>query len=103
MDASYLWALLAAALLMAMAAGAHADDIGPDAAKLLLDAGRIKPLADILSAVQAQVPGEMLEVELEAEGATYVYGVKLLRSDGKVQEVEADAASGKILKIEDDD
>ena len=45
----------------------------------------------------------MLEVELELDEAGYVYELKLLRPDGKVQEVEADAASGNILKIEDDD
>ena len=53
--------------------------------------------------VQAQVPGEVLEVEFEAEHGTHVYEFKILRSDGKVQEVEVDAATGKITKIEDDD
>ncbi len=82
---------------------ARADDVGPEAAKRLLSEGRIKPLAEVLDAVKRQVPGEMLEVELEFEETGYVYELKLLRPDGKVQEIEADAASGKILKIEDDD
>jgi uncharacterized membrane protein YkoI len=94
----------AAALLAVLTAGlAHADDIGPEGAKRLLSEGRIKPLAEVLAAVKRQVPGEMLEVELELEKTGYVYELKLLRPDGKVQEIEADAASGKILKIEDDD
>ncbi|MEO8420419.1 MAG: PepSY domain-containing protein [Hyphomicrobium sp.] len=93
-----------AALLAVLAIGlAHADDVGPEAAKRLLSEGRIKPLAEVLDAVKRQVPGEMLEVELELEETGYVYELKLLRPDGKVQEIEADAASGKILKIEDDD
>jgi uncharacterized membrane protein YkoI len=93
-----------AALLALLATGlAHADDVGPEAAKRLLSEGRIKPLAEVLDAVKRQVPGEMLEVELELEETGYVYELKLLRPDGKVQEIEADAASGKILKIEDDD
>ena len=93
-----------AAALFAVLAGslAHADDVGPEAAKRLLSEGRIKPLAEVLDAVKRQVPGEMLEVELELEDTGYVYELKLLRPDGKVQEIEADAASGKILKIEDD-
>ena len=82
---------------------ARADDVGPEAAKRLLSEGRIKPLAEILDAVTRQAPGEMLEVELELDDGGYVYELKLLRPDGKVQEIEADAASGKILKIEDDD
>ena len=95
---------VAVALFAVLAAGiAHADDVGPETAKRLLAEGRIKPLAEILDAVKRQVPGEMLEVELEPDEAGYVYELKLLRPDGKVQEIEADAASGKILKIEDDD
>jgi uncharacterized membrane protein YkoI len=94
----------AAALFAMLAAGlAHADDVGPETAKRLVSEGRIKPLSEILNAVKRQVPGEMLEVELELEKTGYVYELKLLRPDGKVQEVEADAASGNILKIEDDD
>jgi uncharacterized membrane protein YkoI len=96
--------LLAAALLAAFAgATVRADDIGPDAAKRLLSEGRIKPLTEILASVKTRVPGEMLEVELELEHGTYVYEFKLLRPDGKVQEVEADAATGTIVKIEEDD
>jgi len=94
----------AAALLAVLAAGlVRADDVGPETAKRLLSEGRIKPLSEVLDAVKRQVPGEMLEVELELGKTGYVYELKLLRPDGKVQEIEADAASGNILKIEDDD
>jgi len=97
--------LLLAAVLIAAPLGdlAHADDIGPEVAKRLLKEGRIKPLTEILAAVNAKVPGELLEVELEIEDGIYVYEFKLLRPDGRVQEVEADASTAKILKIEDDD
>jgi uncharacterized membrane protein YkoI len=95
---------LAAALVIALTAGgARADDVGPEVAKRLLSEGRIKPLSEIISGVQAKVPGEVLEVQLELDDGNYVYELKLLRPNGKVQEVEADAASGDILKIEDDD
>jgi uncharacterized membrane protein YkoI len=85
------------------AASARADDVGPDVARRLLSEGRIRPLAEIIETVKAHVPGETMEVELELEDGVYVYDLKLLRPDGRVQEVEADAASGRILKIEDDD
>ena len=95
---------LTAALLAVLTAGlAYADDVGPETAKRLLGEGRIKPLSEVLDAVRRQVPGEMLEVELELEKTGYVYELKLLRPDGKVQEIVADAASGDVLKIEDDD
>jgi uncharacterized membrane protein YkoI len=93
-----------AVILVALAAGgARADDVGPEVARKLLSEGRIRPLTEILDIVKSAVPGEMLKVELELEDGVYVYEVKQLRPDGRVQEVEADAATGKILKIEDDD
>jgi uncharacterized membrane protein YkoI len=96
--------LLATGLLLALAgSGAYADDVGPEVAKKLLSDGRIRPLSEILTAVNAKIPGQMLDVELERENGVYVYEFKLLRPDGKVQEVEADASTGNILKIEDDD
>jgi uncharacterized membrane protein YkoI len=74
-----------------------------DLAHQLLQEGRILPLAKIVDAVSKLVPGEILEVEFEVEDKGYIYELKILRPDGRVQEVEADATSGKILKIEDDE
>lgn len=96
-------ALFAAALLSALACAARADDVGPEVAKRLVSEGRIRPLTEIVEAVRKQMPGELIEVELELEDGVYVYDIKLLGPSGRVQEVEADAATGKILKIEDDD
>jgi uncharacterized membrane protein YkoI len=96
--------LLTAALLATLAAaGARADDIGPEMARKLLSEGRIRPLAEILDVVKTAVPGETVEVELELDDGVYVYEVKQLRSDGRVQEIKTNAATAKILKIEDDD
>jgi len=90
-------------LLLGTSVAAHGDDIGPNGAKRLLREGRIRPLEDILTSVKAQVPGELLEVELEIEDGIYVYDVKILGADGRVVEVETDAKTGKVLKVEDDD
>jgi uncharacterized membrane protein YkoI len=95
---------LAVALIALGATAARADDDDDhELARQLHQQGRILALADVMKAVQAQVPGEVLEVEFEAEHGAHVYEFKILRSDGKVQEVEADAATGKVTKIEDDD
>jgi uncharacterized membrane protein YkoI len=95
---------LAAALLVTLtAAGARADDIGPEMARKLVSEGRIKPLAEILDVVKAAVPGETVEVELELDDGIYVYEVKRLSPGGRVREVKTNASTGKIIKIEDDD
>lgn len=96
--------LIAGALMAALAAvPARGHDDDHDLARKLVAEGRILALADVVARVKAEVPGEMLEVEFEAEHGAYVYEFKLLRPDGRVQEVEADAVTGKILKIGDDD
>ncbi len=96
--------LAAGVLLAAFApAPAFADDDDHELARRLLTEGLILPLAKVVDGVMGAVPGEMLEVEFEVEDGAYVYEIKILRPDGRVQEVEADAATGKILKIEDDD
>lgn len=103
-SASTSFRILAVSLLVLGATLAvHAADIGPDAAKRLLSEGLIRPLEEILTSVKAKVPGELLEVELEIEDGIYVYDVKILGADGRVVEVETDAKTGKVLKVEDDD
>ena len=99
----FRWRLPAILLLTLVAATARADDIGPEMARKLLNEGRIRPLAEILEVVKAAVPGETVEVELELDDGIYVYEVKQLNSEGQVKEIKTNAATGKILKIEDDD
>ena len=94
--------VVCAALWVGCVWPAIADD-DHERARELLREGRILPLSEVVAGVLAKVPGELMEVEFENEEGVHVYELKLLRPDGRVQEVEADAATGKILKIEDDD
>lgn len=82
---------------------AHGDDIDHEEVRLLTQKGTILPLTEIIAAVTKSVPGEVLKVELEREHGSYVYELKILRPNGKVQEVQADAATAKVLSNEDDD
>ena len=95
--------LAAVALIFAMSSPVHGDDIDHDAARRLTREGVILPLAEIVAAIGEKIPGEVLKVELEREHGSYVYELKILRPNGKVKEVEIDAATGKVLSIEDDD
>ncbi len=96
--------LLIAALLVFAAGGTVlGDDIDHEEVRRLTQTGVILPLAEIVATVGKRVPGDVLEVELEREDGVYVYELKILRKNGRVQEVEADAATGRIVAIEDDD
>lgn len=95
--------LLVAALQAAPLGAARADDIGHEQATRLLEQGKIRPLDEILDKVLKEIPGQVIETELEYSDGRLVYDFKIIRKGGRVQEVEIDAATGAILEIEDDD
>ncbi|WP_334154451.1 PepSY domain-containing protein [Tepidimonas sp.] len=91
---------LATALLAALLGGlpwaAHADR-DHDRARAALLAGQILPLPVILDRVRPEVPGDVLEVELEREDGRWVYELKLLQPGGRLRKVAVDAATGQVL------
>jgi uncharacterized membrane protein YkoI len=104
MISKFRFSWLFAAGLIALAVGsATADDDDHLTARRALEEGRVLPLAEVLAAVKSKLPGKVIEVELEVEDGILVYDLKMLTPDGRLKEIEVDAATGKILKIEDDD
>ena len=99
----YSHVLSIAALLALTGAPVWAKDVSHEQARRLLERGAIKPLDEIVAIVQAKVSGKLLETELEYDDDGLVYDFKILRPGGRVQEVEVDAKTGRIIKIEDDD
>jgi uncharacterized membrane protein YkoI len=81
-----------------------ADDDDHERARAALSEGRILPLAEILKRLSVELPGEVIEVELEQDDdGRFEYEIKVLTTDGRVKEAEIDAADGRIISIEDDD
>ena len=74
------------------------------ARKALIE-GRIRPLSEIIKLLEPQLPGiTILEVEIDVEdNGQIIYEFDIIDSSGRLKEVEVDAATGKVLKIEDDD
>jgi len=100
--------ILAPLLAVGLAAGlstpsAHAGKDDQIEARELLRRGEIKPLGEILQIVQARVPGDIIEVELDrSDKRGWEYEVKVLAGNGRVLEVDVNARTGEIRKIEDD-
>jgi uncharacterized membrane protein YkoI len=67
-----------------------------------LQRGEVLPLVKILAIANKEVPGDVIEVELEDEAKALVYEIKILTSTGRVREVKIDARTGAVLSIEDD-
>lgn len=94
--------LLAAALAVAPACAATAGEHDHVEARELLKRGQIVPLARILEAVRAKVPGDVVEVELEREDGAWQYEVKVLTPAGRVRKLYLDARNASVLRIKDD-
>lgn len=97
--------VIAAAALMPYAPVRAGDDDARDqemARRALLE-GRIKSLAEITEIVKPKLPGTILGVELEIEKGRFIYEFDVVDQNGKLKEVDVDAATAEILKIEDDD
>lgn len=96
------------ALAIALAAifttpAAFADDDDHVEARRLLQRGEILPLNHILQAVQRRVPGDVIEVELDRSSKRgWEYEIKVLTATGRVLEVDVNAHTAEIRKIEDD-
>jgi len=71
-------------------------------ARQALRRGEVLPLTRILPIVQKRVPGDIIKIKLDDDDARIEYEVKVLTASGRVIEVELDARTGRILKIEED-
>ena len=84
-------------------AGAHADDRkhDQDAVRQAVERGEIKALADILNGIRAQLPGEVVGVEIEQKKGRWFYEFRVADSKGRLFEVYVDAHSGSIDRIKE--
>ena len=73
-----------------------------DAVRDALRRGDVLPLAKVLAIAAQHVPGDVVKVELEQEEHVLIYEIKVLTQNGRVREIEIDARTGAVLKIEDD-
>lgn len=78
---------------------------GQDLARAALEAGRILPLTEILARTGAETLGRVIEIEYEEDDGLFEYEIEILLPDGRLLEIEVDAATGEILErdYEDDD
>ncbi|WP_025126406.1 PepSY domain-containing protein [Pseudomonas sp. PH1b] len=94
----------AALALLLFCSLAVARDLDQDEALRLRQQGVILPLEQLLKQAMDRYPGaKLLEAELEEKHDVYIYEVELLTVDGVVRELDLDAATGRLLKDEEDD
>lgn len=91
-------------LFLLLAGSVNARDLSQNEALQLREQGLIIALEKLLQLVEQRHPqASLLEVELEEDDGIYIYEVELATREGIVRELEINAASGKILKDEEED
>lgn len=77
---------------------AAADDQAE--ARAALEAGKIRPLTELLARVETDCRGDMVEVELDEDDDQWSYEITLVGPHGDVAELEYDASSLALLEAE---
>ncbi|WP_424810788.1 PepSY domain-containing protein [Roseococcus sp. YIM B11640] len=67
-------------------------------ARAALEAGQIRPLSELLSEVERRFRGRVIEAELEFDDGQWLYEIKILPPNGRVFNIELDAASGTLIR-----
>ncbi|MGF0538869.1 PepSY domain-containing protein [Agrobacterium sp. ES01] len=99
-----LMAVLMLVVAHAHAGNAHEEHHEQEHDRVLDDvtSGRIKSLSELRRTVLSRVDGTIVDIEIERCNDKSYYEFRILRSDGRVVEVEVDGESGLILQVEND-
>jgi len=96
--------VLLAALVLVPGPGGFAlaaDD--HELAREALTSGQIRPLGEIVNAVQSRCEGKIIEVELERSsrdgGDFWLYQLRMMMPKGDILRLDVDAATSQILKV----
>ena len=65
-----------------------------------MEAGRIKPLSEILDSLARDWVGDVIDVDIEKDDGEIIYEIELLGPQGQVGEFEVNARTGEVLEIE---
>ena len=90
-----------AAALVAMCAGAPSFARDQDEARRAVEAGEIRPLAEILNAVRAKLLGEIVGVKLEREAGVWSYELRVVDDKGRLFEIHVNARSGEVERAKE--
>ena len=88
-------------LVLALAlAGPVAAQSDQQRARDAMQAGRIRPLQDLLMQIRPRIPGRILNAWLEeGRGGLWIYRLKMLDVRGNIIGVVVDARNGQILQV----
>lgn len=74
-----------------------ADSDDHNRARQALEAGEILPLRTVLEKLASEMPGQVMEVELERRAERWIYEIRLLRPGGALIKLKVDARDAAII------
>lgn len=89
------------AALVAASSGTPSFARDHDDARRAVEAGEIRPLADILNVVRAKLPGDVVGVKLEREAGGWMYELRVVDDKGRLFEIHVDARSGEVERTKE--
>ncbi|CEG09827.1 Peptidase propeptide and YPEB domain protein [Afipia felis] len=92
---------LVLAALLAASGGTSAFARDHDDARRAVEAGEIRPLADILDVVKGKLPGDVVGVKLEREAGVWMYEFRVVDDKGRLLEIHVDARSGEVERTKE--
>ncbi|MGE5165313.1 MAG: PepSY domain-containing protein [Sphingobacteriales bacterium] len=84
-----------------LAAARDRDDLRRDEVRRAVEAGEIRSLADIITAVRGKLPGEVAGVEIERKEGRWRYEFRVVDRQGRLFDVYIDARNGEIERIKE--
>ena len=79
------------------------DDIDHREARRLVEQGELLPLSELLARHLDPRHDRLLDLETERDDGRLIYEMEILGQNGRVREIEVDAATGALLSQEEDD
>lgn len=101
-------AMLAGSLMIFAAGYPARGDDGDDEGQRLeevheaVERGEIQPLSALKRIISRRFPGDIVRITTAGSKNAIRYEFRVLDPSGKLLEIEMDAASGKILEVEND-
>ena len=94
-------ALMLAIAVVAAGGGASAFARDHDDARRAVQAGEIRPLAEILTSIKGRLPGEVVGIKLEHEAGAWMYELRVVDGNGRLFEIHVDAHSGEVERTKE--
>jgi uncharacterized membrane protein YkoI len=93
--------MVAPALPFAGSSRAQFGEHGRNELRRDVERGEARPLSEILAAVGAKYPGEVVKVEVERHDGRWMYELRVLDGKGRIFEIHVDARTAAIERVKE--